>query len=67
MQQINIKCNFSIFQDNISEHVTKVTAISDQYKYSNIWINWPCNIIRICICAISQAQIKSDICYMKWY
>ena len=45
----------------MSEPFSKVNTIRDDHKYSNIWIRWPSNIVCICICAISQVQIYSDI------
>ena len=35
---------------------SKLTTISDEYKYSIIQIKWLWNIIRICICAISRKK-----------
>ena len=32
----------------MTEPFSKVTTISDEYKYSNILINWPSNIIGYC-------------------
>ena len=34
----------------ISERFSKATKIIDEYKYLNIWIKWPSNIICIPIC-----------------
>ena len=47
------------------KHKHKNTRNSDEHKisfeYSNIWIKWHSNILRICIHAISPVQIYSDI------
>ena len=52
----------------MSDFFPKVTTTSDEYKYLNIGINWPSNIICICISAISRVQIYSYICLEnKWH
>ena len=45
----------------MSEPFSKVTTSSEEYKYSNIWIKWPSNIICICISTIFWVWIYSDI------
>ena len=45
----------------MSEPFSKISSISDEFKYSNIWLKLPLNIIRICICAISGIWIYSDV------
>ena len=51
----------------MSEYFSKVTTISDEYKYSNIQIQWPSNIICILIHAISRVGIYSDICSVNMW
>ena len=52
----------------MSESFSKVTTISDEYKYSNIQIKWPSNII--CIRAIYEyfwTFVRFIICGIRIY
>ena len=55
------------FRGSLSEPLSKITSISDEYEYSNIRIKLPSNIIRIRICDISSVQIYLDICLVNMW
>ena len=57
----NIQCKI-VFRGRMCEPLKKKSSISEKYKYLNIKIKWPSNIICICIHAISGVQIYLDIC-----
>ena len=60
----NIQCRV-LFRGSMCGPFQKNSSISDNYKYSNIRIKGPSNIIYIHICAISEVQIYSDICLVN--
>ena len=63
----NIQCKV-LFRGSTSEHLWKVSSISDKYEYYNIRMEWLSNIIRISICAFFEVQIYLDICLVNlWY
>ena len=46
---------------------SKISLISDEYEYLNIWIKLPSNNVRICDCAISGIQVYLDICSVNMW
>ena len=54
---MNIQWKIYVEDSEPFSKVNSSTVLSIEYKYLNIWIKGPSNIINICICTLSRVQI----------